>query len=280
MQDCKGLGGKSGNVAEKAISELLHSKIVPDLLKSGRTKLKRSSRTMETAHNYEFHQSDVASLAKFLIAGDVNEAEELVASHLVSGCRPSAVILSLFAPVAQLLGEKWCSDTASFAEVTLGMMELHTLLRSVEVELGKEFSPSRNPGSILFTVMPDDTHIFGVSVLQSFFAASGWHVDVLLDPTKRKISDRVLKAGYDIVGISVSANKDISLCKDLIKSLREKSAKQNISYMVGGLPFILDPTLSSKVRADYVATDAFEALAIAASICNKSQSVEPSNHYA
>lgn len=280
MQNCDELEEKRITIVKEAISEILRSKIVPDLVDSTCLKLENSPATMVIAQKYEFHQSDIASLAGYLIGGQVTKAEKLVASHLDSGCAASALILSLFAPVAQLMGDKWCNDSASFAEVTLGMMELHSLLRSIDPELVQEFSTLERRGKALFSVMPGDTHIFGVSVLQSFFMANGWSVDVMLDPTTRSLGDRLASASYDIVGLSVASREAIPECKKLIKILREKTTNPDSAFMVGGLPFSLEPTLVSAVEADHMATDAFEALAIASSICEKKQSIESSTHYA
>lgn len=280
MQDCGNLEEKRITIVKEAISEILRSKIVPDLVDSTGLKLEKSPATMVTAQKYEFHQSDIASLTAYLIGGRMDKAEDLVASHLTAGCSPSALILSLFAPVAQLMGDKWCNDSASFAEVTLGMMELHTLLRLVDAELAQEFSTLERRGKALFSVMPGDTHIFAVSVLQSFFIANGWSVDVMLDPTARSLGDRLASASYDIVGISVASHQAIPECRKLIKTLREKTTNPESAFMVGGLPFTLEPALVSAVKADHMANDAFEALAIASSICEKKQSIESSNHYA
>ena len=280
MRDCKGIQQLDSSVVETAIHEILHSKIVPNLLNCPRVKPEKSSLTMETTHKYEFHQSDVASLTKHLMDGDIGKAEQLLIRHTRSGCSSTDIVLNLLTPVARLMGEKWCSDAASFAEVTLGMMELHTILRSLEVNLRREFSPHFGRENILFTVMPGDTHIFGISVLQSFFIANGWNVDVMLDPTAHSIFSRVARTRYDIIGFSVSNDKDVVLCENLLEGVRNKSLNPDIVCMVGGLPFNLAPGLAETVGADHMASDAFEALAIAASICEKKPIFESSSDYA
>lgn len=280
MHDCNGTKTKVNSLAENAIYEILRGKILPNLVSSKSRNRERGPLTMVNDHKYDFHQSDVSSLTKYLIDGEIEKAESLVASHLGSGCSASCMILSLFTPTAQLMGEKWCNDAASFAEVTLGMMELHALLRSVDRDLAKEFSMLKVPGRILLSVMPGDTHIFAIAVLQSFFAASGWKVDTILDPTVKNICDRLASSEYDIVGLSVSTTKDVPKCESLLTAIRDRSMNREISCLVGGLPFILNEKHTADVGADHMARDVFEALAIAASICEKKQPFESSCTYA
>jgi methanogenic corrinoid protein MtbC1 len=255
------------------ISKLVHGIIVPDLLSSLEGKSPQTKQIPQSANPYAFHQSDIVQLSKILVDGDMSDAEDIVSGFLKSGCSARELITGLLSDTSRYLGQQWCEDRMSFAEVTLGTMGVHSLLRSVDVHLTKEILPQANTGSILLSPVPGDTHIFALAVLESFLRAAGWKVEALLDSSVKLILSTVENKHVDVFGLSVPSREHISSSKNLIKQIRKRSRNADIKVMVGGPAILDDISLVFVIGADGMARDASHAVETLPTICNQTNPV-------
>ena len=248
------------------INELLHDRLVPELLEQSYNIARKELTPSSQMAVYEFHESDIISFSNLLIENNLDGAEAAIEHYLNHGCSMTHLTLDLFSDSARHLGEMWCTDECSFADVTVGLATLHQLLRKLDGKLAREIKKQKGKGSILLTTIPKDTHIFGVAVLDLFFTSNGWYSQALIDPTQEQILETITNQHVDVVGLSVSCSHDLDECKALIKLIRECSRNTNIKVMVGGNIFIDKPELANSVNADVSAKNALEALHAATNI--------------
>jgi methanogenic corrinoid protein MtbC1 len=148
----------------------------------------------------------IDSLCILLLARDLTAAEQMVRSRI--GLRQSYAALAdgILAACARRLGDRWESDELSFADVAIGLTELHRLHQRV----GRRYVPwTRVPGNPLavFATLPRQTHTFGIILAAEAFRQAGWQVDLRLEETAKDIVAWVRRVRPDAVGLTVSASE-------------------------------------------------------------------------
>ncbi|MEM9279589.1 MAG: cobalamin B12-binding domain-containing protein [Pseudomonadota bacterium] len=253
---------------DRILADLIRERILPDLIEKSGMKSQQDIHAIDELQNYRFEESDIIAFSEFLMMNDVASSLKIVESHISHGCSAPILVISLLCDSARYLGDLWCKDNVSFAEVTIGMAALHQVLRHLDKHLARELVVSSEEGrSILLTTMPGDTHIFGISVLESFFRNSGWIVEIEFDVSRSDLINRVSENLFDIVGFSVACSESVDTCKALAAVVRKYSINKNIKIMAGGSSFLRNNRLLSAVGIDATAGGALEALNVASTLC-------------
>ncbi|MEM8651366.1 MAG: cobalamin B12-binding domain-containing protein, partial [Pseudomonadota bacterium] len=213
----------------------------------------------------------ICNFVDLMIKNEMETAQSVVDRYISDGCSAPNIVLELLCKSAQLLGEQWCSDETTFADVTIGLAGLHQILRRLDRLLSKELVSTNDSQSILLLNMPGDTHIFGLSVLETFFRNSGWTVESHFEMNPAELVDRVSRVSFDVVGFSVACDEHVDACNLLIKEVRKNSLNNKLGIMAGGSAFIRNEHLKQKITADVVADDAVDALQTALTVCSGGQ---------
>jgi len=206
---------------------------------------------------------DVEAFANFALNGEESDCIAVCEAWLDAGLSVSSLFLQLMAPAAVSMGDKWCSDTANFGEVTLGMAFLHGLMRRYTSQLTREVDAAPHEKSILIAPMPRGNHFFGVMMVEEFFRAHRWDVHSSVNESDRNILEGLRNEFFDVVGVSMGIFDQSDACKRLIANIRKNSKNESIAIVVGGPPFVLKPELAKEIGADAVACDALDAVAVA-----------------
>lgn len=253
---------------DRIIADLLRDRILPDLMERSGAKSRGDNDRIDELQNYRFTQSDIVSFSQLLMENDIVSALKVAELHISNGCSAPILVLDLLCNSARHLGDLWCLDETSFAEVTIGTAALHTVLRQLDEHLSRELVTSSDEGrSILLATMPGDTHIFGISILEVFFRGSGWTVETEFDVTKSGLIDKVSQVAFDIVGFSVACSDSVSTCKTLATTVRKHSINPEVKIMAGGSSFLRNDKLKNATGVDATADGALDALQVASTIC-------------
>lgn len=259
---------KSESLARKRIvAEILHGKILPSLFTDG--KFSGGQAMLSNGATFRFPESDVSALVALLVEGNAQGAEDMLASFVDAGCPAATLILGLLADAARMLGAAWCDDSMSFADVTVGMSGLHCALNSLDHVLSAELPRVAPQRSVLLVCPRGDTHIFGVSVLETFFRNAGWTVETALKVDDQEVLKLVGQTAFDLVGLSVSRDVDLQKTKSLIGRIRRKSRNENVKTLIGGSLIGGNKELVRRLGADATAENALHALEVASSVCTK-----------
>ena len=144
-------------------------------------------------------------------------------------------------PAARRLGEAWSDDTASFADVTIGMGRLQWLLD------GAPDAPRDGAGPrVLLAPTPGDGHVFGLALLAEELREGGFSVELHTQPTVGGVARAVALRPVAVLGIGVSVTRHAGRAAALVRAGR-RGARE------GGRPMPL-------IVAGGPATQASEAL--------------------
>ena len=186
-------------------------------------------------------------------------------------------IAELFVPaVAREMGERWCKDTMSFAEVTIGCSRLLSLLRDLESDWLPDRSVALDGPAMLFLVGKGAFHTLGATVLTGVLRRLGVSARLCVGAETSGIEQIVRTSKFDCVLISASIGESLDSIGEIVDSVKRASIGP-IMVIVGGT--ILEgaadraKTIRTKTGADHVTNDPTEAL----KFCGLKHLLEPAN---
>jgi methanogenic corrinoid protein MtbC1 len=209
----------------------------------------------------EFARADVEAFAETTLGSDERATIDYIDRLIAAGAPIERLYLSLLAPAARLLGERWTADTLDFVQVTTGMARLQMLLH--------EFRPRFVAGAAnsarraLITPAPGERHVFGPMMIADYFARAGWAVSWESDATPAAIARRVRDEAIELLGVSCASERNLSALERCIKSVRHAARGRELAIIVGGRFFEEKPHLVREIGADATAIDGPRAVAAA-----------------
>lgn len=262
-------------LSREALAQVLGDEIAPRLLarqdrlvsdsttKPSVSNIRLEKRSMTTPEHTSPITEDVEAFAQFALDGNERACIDVCEAWLDEELPVSKLLLNLMAPAAISMGERWCDDSASFGDVTLGMAFLHGLMRRYTTQLMRETDTAPHGKSILIAPMPRGNHFFGVTMVEEFLRAHRWDVHSGVNETDRDIVEVLRNEAFDVVGVSIGTFAQVDACKQFIATMRKNTKNESIAVMVGGPPLILQPELVAELGADAMAYDALDAVAVA-----------------
>lgn len=213
---------------------------------------------------------DVEEFTRLLLAPEDARAENYLRSLIQGGFPLDELYLDLLAPAARRLGVLWEEDLCSFSEVTIGLSRLHRRL----LELGPSFHNGRGtfqPGKrALLVAAPGEQHTFGLFMVTEFFRREGWEVWGEPIQSVSDLADAVRENWFELVGLSAGSLQRLEDIRLAVAAVRKASRNHDVTVMVGGPLFNLNPQFAGQVGADAFGTDAQQALALAERLIRRS----------
>jgi methanogenic corrinoid protein MtbC1 len=205
-----------------------------------------------------FLPEDIEELTRLLLAHDSAVASAYVEVLRQNGATTHHICLNLLAPAARRLGEMWDEDSASFAEVTMGVCRLHQVLHVLTTT---DLSPSLEAlagksNTTLLSCLPGEQHTFGVLVVALFLRRAGWDVWSEFPADSEELLLTVARKPFKIIGISIGRESRLQELTLLIKALRRASMNRSVAVMVGGPVVALRPEIGRQIGADATMLDA------------------------
>jgi methanogenic corrinoid protein MtbC1 len=198
------------------------------------------------------------TFAQLVLSPDDSPAAALVEQQLDAGVSAESIMLGLLAPTARLLGEMWCSDAASFLDVTLGLSRLQRLMRQMRLPAAG-LLPER--GTALLMPAPGEQHVFGLRMVEEFLLRDGWRVRAVHSASAGLAGQLVAQEAYDFVGFSVSGERLLPALRQAIREVRAQSRNPHIRIMAGGVACCGPDRGGAPPEWDAVAGDAHDAVA-------------------
>lgn len=198
-------------------------------------------------------REEIDAFCDALIAPDTKRAHRAFEVLRERDVTPDVLCLDYFASAARLLGERWVADTCGFLEVTLGCARLHAFQR----QLHHSFTPASSFGPLsntaLFSAIPGETHVFGVSMAADFFRRAGWMVDLNTVPDAEILFATACAQRYDVIGLSMACESAIDTASITVQRLRELQPDAKI--ILGGELTKRDEHLAERIGADSIVND-------------------------
>ena len=196
--------------------------------------------------------SDVQALAAFLRRNEPTAANDLIVDLVKKGMSAERVIIDLFAPTANLIGEMWADDDCTFTDVTVVLARLHLLTRELGIALRPLSVPNAAGYLAVLSPAPGEQHIFGLTIVEQFLVANG--VDVLwTSPTA--IVELVQTRFVHVVGFTMSQPERVEALAELVGEISSESKNPDLATLVGGRCFVEDLELAERVDATIVVSN-------------------------
>ena len=255
---------RSANAWKSRLERVIHTEVLPRLMLSHAAR-----RDMEPKQDQQAGPSLSGWLEDFvqvLLKPDPDEALAFVKKMRDQGGLDHAIFMELLAPAARRLGSLWEDDDCDFMEVTVGVQRLQRILRVLSpIRSGGEGGDSGRK-RVLLLPAPGETHLFGIAIVERYFQDAGWDVT---QSNEHEFLDRLAASWFDVVGFSMSCNRDLDTLRSAVTAARRRSANPDLRVLVGGLAFLENPDLVRAVGADAMAIDAPAAVLSAGNLINR-----------
>ena len=211
---------------------------------------------------------DIAAFSAMLLAPGPVDIDAQAAALRDGGLPLPNLLLDLLAPAARHLGELWEDDVCDFLAVTEGLGRLQAISRRLCAQLENESVPPAGR-SVLLLPCPGETHLFGVSIVASFFREAGWQVTMAtpgpgLDPAALLRDD-----WFDVIGLSVSCASVVPALAATVPRLRGASRNPDLRVIVGGPYFAQAGADSLPVEVDACVLDGRQAPGVAEALLDR-----------
>ena len=213
--------------------------------------------------NLADHVEDFVAL---LVEQEADVAVRYVDTLRSEGTPLASLYLDLLTPAARRLGEMWEEDRLSFADVTIGVCRMHQVLLEYSRCFDAPEGPEVKTPSAFIAPVPGEQHTFGLFMVMEFLRRDGWTCFSATPANKREFLKFAVAQRFDMIGLSVSADRNLEDARRLIAELKRNS---RAVIVVGGRCFLEHPELVAETGADAMATDGRDAVRIAKRLVKK-----------
>lgn len=173
---------------------------------------------------------------------------------------PWEAIADVYIPeVSRRLGDRWCDDSLSFAEVTIGSARLQAMLREFGPEWSEEALSDPLAPNVILIVPRDDAHTLGAMVVAGQLRRLRISVRLSLGQTDEEVVELLSTKRFDAVLISASASVRLETVCDLVKKLRS-ATQSNGPISLGGSILDTDRDAKAITGVDHATCDLREML--------------------
>jgi hypothetical protein len=176
---------------------------------------------------------------------------------------PKAIYRDLLAPTASLMAELWRSDELSFADVTLGLGRLRTLIRKLGWMTPYNGDDEITPRTALFAPGPGEEPTFGFYLIEESFRWSGWKTVAEGASTNDRLVGIVQQHWFDFACLSLNHTEEIERTARAIRAIRRGSRNADIFVLVNGRAFVEQPEMIAILGAQAATSSGSAPLHIA-----------------
>jgi len=206
-------------------------------------------------------------LMRLSLRDDRRSVEALLAQQLQRGQSLEFLLLGLIQPVARRLGQAWSDDELSFADVTVGVGLLQSLMNRIvgaASTAAAQTQPQEDRPRALFATLPGCQHRLGVQMLSALFGLTGWRSAVSDDLSEEALLSSLREQQPVLFGLSLGSDFELDRGRAFILRVRHVIDPHHTAIMIGGPAIIHYPDRARELGADLVCGDADDALSRAA----------------
>ena len=196
-----------------------------------------------------------------LRAGDRRRALAVVEDARAAGLGLPALYLDVFQPALREIGRLWQENEITVAEE-------HLATAVTQMSMGRLYADfcmaaSRNGRTLLAACAETERHEVGLRMICDLLELEGWDATYLgaAVPPDSLVA-MVLRDRPDVLALSASIAPHLPQLRSLIAAVRAATGRAAPYVLVGGRPFLDDPTLGHRVGADATARDTAAAAAL------------------
>jgi MerR family transcriptional regulator, light-induced transcriptional regulator len=206
----------------------------------------------------------VADLTDHVLGDDLSAVHDQIERLRREGFPLERIFLEVLAPMAARLRDLWADDHCGFAEVTLAMVRLQSLVRhfaaSFRAESRDGARPARESGRRAMIVAPRidpdiGATMFGLVMLAEFFRRGGWEPWLETDFAGSAFASAISGQWFDVAEVLVQGDGQLDGAADGIRAIRRGSLNRAIVVVVCGPASLECPDLARLVGADLASSD-------------------------
>lgn len=199
--------------------------------------------------------SPAERLARVVLDGDVDGAQQAAEEALAAGIEPLQAISGILTPAIQKVGEAFGKGEAFLPQVMLAAEAMKRAVARLKSEIHGEAGRPR--GVIILATVSGDIHNIGKDIVATLLESHGYRViDLGVDVPAERVIAAVEAEGADLVGLSALMTTTLPNMADAARIVAEKTG---VKVMVGGA--VLTPEWADSIGAAY-APDAIEAVEV------------------
>ena len=207
---------------KKAISEIgiLKERLPQDAFAElAREVIRRLSEHRATASVSCPTDAKIEELAHALIASQPDAGIAFVDEIRARGASVETVYLTYLAEAAKLLGVWWEEDKISFYDVTLATGHIYAVMRGLRPLFRPDRTEPAQPCA-LFTGVPGENHLLGLSMAADFYRKHGWDIALKRDMTHDEIVQYAATSNHVLIGLTAGGGHSIVPLAKLVIALR------------------------------------------------------------
>jgi methanogenic corrinoid protein MtbC1 len=210
-----------------------------------------------------------AEYLDLLLSGNRQAAVDLIQKRVQQDVSIKDLYIYVFQRTQLEIGRLWENNQISVAQEHYCSAATQLIMSMLYPRI---LNASPQDPSIVSTCVGGELHEIGIRMVTDFFEMEGWTTYYLgANAPAKTIITALEERQADILAISATITYHIPRVDELIREVRESVSKADLSILVGGRPFLLDPTLWKKLGADAFATDAQEAVRVASTLAAPSR---------
>lgn len=205
---------------------------------------------------------DEVLLANF--CADLLRPGTTIKTHTVAdlrrqGVSVGAIVDGYIPAAAREMGERWCRDELSFADVTIGAARLQAMLRDLGASWTHSPDSNVDAPNVMLIVPLDEFHTLGGMTAATQMRRMGVSVCVCLGQGEDEIQQKVASRQFDMIAISACTRDRLDSIRKLVMAIRN-SATQPVPIVIGGLVVESGADICALTGADHACNEPAEAL--------------------
>ncbi|MBX3634206.1 MAG: cobalamin-dependent protein [Rubrivivax sp.] len=204
----------------------------------------------------------IEEFVEMLFDEDSDRCRDMLGEALAEHGDPQKVVELLLEPAARVVGDNWCADECDFLKVTLAVSRMQRLFRRMASQTPVTVMPDLSRCALL-APSPGEQHTFGLCIVDDAFRRAGWDVDCCVCDEEAEMYRLVAANHYQVVGISISAERLLPELSELSQKLRSRSRNKSIVLIAGGGMVMQNPQGAIDAGFDLLGVDAVSAVALA-----------------
>jgi len=235
----------------RPIHQTLVSQVIPRLLDT-------SSRAYD---KLAFTVAQGEELGRACLDPDISKAEVFVRQALAQDFDIESLYLDAIPQAARLFHDWWAADDIDFIAVTHGIFRLEQLIYNLSADfvMGGRLHNLGGQLSALLVKPPGSHHSLGLLILSQYFKRRGWQVFSANQFSADDMLEAVQAEWVDLIGVSLSEDKQIPAMKKLIARMRQRCSNPDVQVMAGGPLLRFREDLAQLVGADFACLHADQA---------------------
>jgi methylmalonyl-CoA mutase cobalamin-binding domain/chain len=196
-----------------------------------------------------------------LLGGYRQAAAEVVFDAAQRGESVSELCLQVFQPALREVGRLWQMNKISVAQEHFFSAATQVVMSQL---LPREFPEERLGHGVVIACVRDELHDLGARMVANFFEMAGWDTYFCGANTPHAaVAQLLFERAADVLVASATMGYHMHAVQELIEAVRADTRCARVHIMVGGRPFIVDPTVWQTVGAEGTASDADAAVTLA-----------------